>query len=104
MGSCLLCSAVHTVADCCWVVFLACCFLGSDGTGGEANKWRDLKNAKAIAYTCYQMYAKMKTGIAPEYVDFRGNDDLVAASRVRGPLSRFELSLCDVTRARVCVG
>lgn len=53
----------------------------SAGTGGEANKWRDLKNAKAIAYTCYQMYAKMATGIAPEYVEFRGGDDLMAAPR-----------------------
>ena len=29
---------------------------------------RDLKLAKAVTYTCYQMYARMATGIAPEFV------------------------------------
>lgn len=32
---------------------------------------RDLKTAKALTYTCYQMYAKTKTGIAPEFMDFK---------------------------------
>ena len=27
----------------------------ADGTKGEANKWRDLKNGKALGYTCYQV-------------------------------------------------
>jgi len=36
---------------------------------------RDLKAAKALAYTCYQMYARSKTGISPEYVNFNGCDD-----------------------------
>jgi len=31
---------------------------------------RDLKLGKALAYTCYQMYAHHKSGIAPEYVKF----------------------------------
>ncbi|KAG7372160.1 glycosyl hydrolase family 47 protein [Nitzschia inconspicua] len=31
---------------------------------------RDLKTAKAITYTCYQMYARMETGISPEYIQF----------------------------------
>jgi hypothetical protein len=31
---------------------------------------RDLKTGKALTYTCYQMYARMKTGIAAEYVQF----------------------------------
>eukprot|EP00581_Thalassiosira_minuscula_P019307 CAMPEP_0183712496 /NCGR_PEP_ID=MMETSP0737-20130205/7605_1 /TAXON_ID=385413 /ORGANISM="Thalassiosira miniscula, Strain CCMP1093" /LENGTH=721 /DNA_ID=CAMNT_0025941117 /DNA_START=201 /DNA_END=2366 /DNA_ORIENTATION=+ len=37
---------------------------------------RDLKTAKALTYTCYQMYARTKTGIAPEYMQFddRNND------------------------------
>jgi len=38
---------------------------------------RDLKTAKALTYTCYQMYARTKTGIAPEFVQFRGADDMV---------------------------
>lgn len=37
---------------------------------------RDLKTAKALTYTCYQMYAKQKTGIAPEFVQFTGGDDM----------------------------
>lgn len=41
---------------------------------------RDLKTAKALTYTCYQMYAKMKTGIAPEFVRFGGKDDLSISS------------------------
>lgn len=31
---------------------------------------RDLKTAKALTYTCYQMYARMPTGLAPELVHF----------------------------------
>lgn len=46
------------------------------GTPGEANAVRDLINAKALAYTCWQMYERQATGIAPEYVDFPGGSDL----------------------------
>ena len=49
------------------------------GTPGEAQAQRDLTNAKALAYTCYQMYERMATGIAPEYVVFPGGRDLEAA-------------------------
>ena len=36
---------------------------------------RDLAIAKALMYTCYQMYNKMETGISAEYVRFeRGKD------------------------------
>jgi hypothetical protein len=38
---------------------------------------RDLKTAKALTYTCYQMYARSKTGISPEYVQFSGKNDFV---------------------------
>ena len=31
---------------------------------------RDLQTAKALTYTCYQMYARMPTGLAPEIVHF----------------------------------
>jgi len=36
---------------------------------------RDLKTAKALAYTCYQMYARTKSGLSPEYVLFTGEHD-----------------------------
>jgi len=36
---------------------------------------RDLKTAKALTYTCYQMYARMPTGISPEYVQFYNGED-----------------------------
>ena len=36
---------------------------------------RDLKTAKALTYTCYQMYARTATGISPEFVQFGGKDD-----------------------------
>jgi len=43
------------------------------GTGaGEEHAARDLTNAKALAYTCFQMYERMATGIAPEFVTFPG--------------------------------
>ena len=38
---------------------------------------RDLQLAKAITYTCYQMYARQPTGIAPEFVNFRAGSDMV---------------------------
>jgi hypothetical protein len=38
---------------------------------------RDLKTAKALTYTCYQMYARMKTGISAEFVQFQRNNDFV---------------------------
>ena len=41
---------------------------------------RDLKTAKALTYTCYQMYARSKTGISPEYVRFEGDNDFTIPS------------------------
>ena len=38
---------------------------------------RDLKTAKALAYTCYQMNARSATGLAPESVIFNGCTDFV---------------------------
>lgn len=49
------------------------------GTDGEAHAVRDLTNAKALAYTCYQMYERQATGIAPEFVTFPGGRDLEAS-------------------------
>ena len=30
---------------------------------------------KALTYTCYQMYARMPTGISPEYIQFHDGED-----------------------------
>eukprot|EP00536_Pseudo-nitzschia_multiseries_P015327 jgi/Psemu1/246753/estExt_Genewise1.C_8580005 len=55
------------------------CFMGgllalgayTDPLGLESERaQRDLKTAKALTYTCYQMYARMPTGIAPEVARF----------------------------------
>jgi mannosyl-oligosaccharide alpha-1,2-mannosidase len=40
---------------------------------------RDLKAAKAITYTCYQYYARTKSGLAPEFYQFQGSNDMVVA-------------------------
>jgi len=36
---------------------------------------RDLKTAKALTYTCYQMYSRMPTGISPEFIQFYAGKD-----------------------------
>jgi hypothetical protein len=55
------------------------CFMGgllalgayTDPLGLESDRaQRDLRSAKALTYTCYQMYARMNTGISAEYVQF----------------------------------
>ena len=40
---------------------------------------RDLAVAKALMYTCREMYHRMSTGISPEYVEFPEGRDLVPA-------------------------
>ena len=40
---------------------------------------RDLKAAKAITYTCYQMYARTKSGLAPEFYKFEGDNDMIVS-------------------------
>lgn len=44
-------------------------FTDPKGFGSERAQ-RDLKTAKALAYTCYQMYAATETGLSPEVVRF----------------------------------
>lgn len=60
------------------------CFMGgslalsayTDPSGIDSSRAkRDLKTAKALTYTCYQMYARTKTGISPEFVKFTIGDD-----------------------------
>jgi len=61
------------------------CFMGgslalsayTDPRGLESPRaQRDLRTAKALTYTCYQMYARTNTGIAPEYARFKGAIDM----------------------------
>lgn len=61
------------------------CFMGgllalgayTDPLGLESERaQRDLRTGKALAYTCYQMYARMNTGISPEFVQFYPGKDL----------------------------
>jgi hypothetical protein len=64
------------------------CFMGgllalgayTDPLGMDsARAQRDFQTAKALTYTCYQMYARMETGISPEYIQFKDGEDFVAA-------------------------
>ena len=48
--------------------------------GGEAAAARDLQTAKALAYTCWQMYERTATGLAPEFVEWPGGGDLQPAA------------------------
>jgi len=61
------------------------CFMGgllalgayTDPQGLESERaQRDLRTGKALTYTCYQMYARMNTGISPEFVQFMPGQDL----------------------------
>ena len=60
------------------------CFVGgmlalgayTDPLGLESERaQRDLQTARALTYTCYQFYARMNTGISPEYVEFVAGQD-----------------------------
>merc|ERR1711862_247314 len=67
---------------------LACFMAGSLALGAythpdgleSAKAQRDLKTGKALAYTCYQMYARMKTGISPEAVKFNSGGTALSAA------------------------
>jgi mannosyl-oligosaccharide alpha-1,2-mannosidase len=42
----------------------------TDPLGQESERAkREMKTAKALTYTCYQMYAQTETGLGPEIVD-----------------------------------
>jgi hypothetical protein len=56
----------------------------------SARAQRDLRIAKALMYTCYQMYHRTKSGIAPEYVEFRGTQDFMIPAQVHFYILRPE--------------
>jgi len=72
---------------------LACFMAGSLALGAYTHPdgvdsllaQRDLETGKSLAYTCYQMYARMKSGIAPELVRF------VNGKMSAGPPSKYIL-------------
>lgn len=50
--------------------------LYADGTGGSDRVQHDLQVAKAMMYTCWQMYERNPTGLPAEYVDFPGGSTM----------------------------
>ena len=54
-------------------------YTNPDGIDSERSK-RDLGVAKALMYTCYQMYHRQATGISPEYVEFPASGDMQVGS------------------------
>ena len=53
----------------------------TDPLGRESDRARrDLAVAKALMYTCREMYRQQPTGIAPEYVEFPDGRDMVVGS------------------------
>jgi mannosyl-oligosaccharide alpha-1,2-mannosidase len=51
------------------------------GQAGTERAQKDLQAAKAMAYTCFQMYDRQATGISPEFVEFRAGADIVVPGR-----------------------
>eukprot|EP00903_Cladosiphon_okamuranus_P020635 g18945.t1 len=64
--------------------------LGAQTTEDAERADRDLKTAKALAYTCYQMYARQKTGLAPEMVNFEKGKDMVVPPKAAYNILRPE--------------
>ena len=75
------------------------CFLGGmlalgaythpDGLQSQQAQ-RQLKTGKQLAYTCYQMYARSKSGLSPEFVTFDGTNDDFKKGRSRFYILRPE--------------
>eukprot|EP00656_Telonema_subtile_P012839 TRINITY_DN16498_c0_g1_i1.p1 TRINITY_DN16498_c0_g1~~TRINITY_DN16498_c0_g1_i1.p1 ORF type:complete len:748 (-),score=218.19 TRINITY_DN16498_c0_g1_i1:127-2370(-) len=55
---------------------LACFVPGMLAIGAQdsPNPTQVMKTARGIAETCYQMYARQRSGVAPEFINFGGND------------------------------
>ncbi|KAK8829833.1 hypothetical protein WA577_001225 [Blastocystis sp. JDR] len=57
--------------------------LGADNEENPERRERDFQRARGLAYTCYQMYKSMPTGLAPEYVTFADDKGMAAGGRDR---------------------
>ena len=55
-----------------------------DGSILAEKKWQHMKEAKAMTYSCYQMYARQPTGLSPEFVEFLELTEPVPDERVSG--------------------
>jgi hypothetical protein len=55
----------------------------SRGSILEAKKWQHMREAKAMTYSCYQMYARQPTGLSPEFVEYPMLTEPVPGKRVR---------------------
>eukprot|EP00752_Nemacystus_decipiens_P015936 g14242.t1 len=64
--------------------------LGAQTATDPVKAERDMKTAKALAYTCYQMYARQKTGLAPEMVNFEKGRDMVVPPKTAYNILRPE--------------
>jgi mannosyl-oligosaccharide alpha-1,2-mannosidase len=50
--------------------------LGAQRIGGDG-KAKMMKHAGDLAHTCYLMFSRQKSGVAPEYVEFPGGQDFI---------------------------
>lgn len=66
--------------------------LGAKSKPDSPNAARDLRTAKQLTYTCYQMYARHPTGLSPEYVTFGGGGEMQAAFNAAFYILRPEAS------------
>ncbi|CAM9266648.1 unnamed protein product, partial [Chrysoparadoxa australica] len=55
--------------------------LGAVTSEDPARAERDMSTAKELMTTCREMYTRMPTGLAPEYVHFQNGDDFSAKKR-----------------------
>jgi len=66
----------------------------TDPLGPESERAkRDMKTAKAITYTCYQMYAQTETGLGPEVSSFVEPKTLLRKGSVNKSLVETEFDL-----------
>ncbi len=80
------------------------CVARSDGSVLESKKWQHMKEAKAMTYSCWQMYERQPTGLSPEYVDYKDLTDPVPGKRVSSAASRRFDAVCTfVAAARAAV-
>ena len=54
-----------------------------------------MQEAKAMTYSCWQMYERQPTGLSPEYVEYRDLADPVPGKRVS---ARRYLLVCRTMR------
>lgn len=71
-----------SVCCCLYILLIFMCVLLRDGTILEAHKWEHLTFAKALMYTCFQMYDSFPTGLSPEFVEFPGQGDMTTNKKV----------------------